>query len=104
MNKPNCMRGSSIYVSREWPRLRRIYPYDLVEPAEADVEHRVVDQLDDLGFREVAAHLGPERGADLAGVDRELLGAPDRAPLARAQDVRVFVGDPGALRSCHPRI
>src|SRR5207245_416838 len=94
---------SSIYVSREWPRLRRIYPYDLVEPAEADVERRVGDQLDDLGFREVAAHLGPERVVDLAVVDRELLGEPDRGPFARAQEVRVFVVDLVNAQRLDPR-
>src|SRR6266852_7221698 len=102
MNKPNCMRGSSIYVSREWRPLRWIYPHDLVESAEADVERRVRDQLDDLGFREVAAHLGPERVVNLVVVHGELLGEPDGGPLARAQEVRALVVDRRDLASVAP--
>ena len=45
------------------------------------------DQLDDLGLREVAAHLRPERVVDLLVVDGELLGEPEGGPLARAQEV-----------------
>ena len=41
--------------------LGRIQPDDLVEPAEADVKRCVRDELDDLGLREVLAHLRPER-------------------------------------------
>src|SRR5438876_11007917 len=73
--------------------LRRLDPDDLVEAAEADVERRVGNQLDDLGLREVPAHLRPERVVDLPVIDRELLGEPDRGALARAQEVRRLVVD-----------
>src|SRR2546426_5163343 len=104
MNNPNCIRGSSIYVSREWSPLRWIYPHDLVESAEADVESRMGDQLDDLGFREVAARLGPEGVVDLVVVEGELLGEPDARPLARTQEIRGLVIDRGDLRFGCPRM
>src|SRR5882672_9170268 len=78
--------------------LRRIKPDDLVEPAKADVERCVRDQLDDLGLRELAPQLGPERVVDLLVVDRELLREPDRGPLARGQEIRALVVDRGDLR------
>src|SRR5260370_1194169 len=84
--------------------LRRIEPLDRVEPAEADVERRVRHQLDDLGLREVGAHLGPERVVDLVVVDGELLGEPDGGPLARAQEVRALDVDRRDLRLGRPRM
>jgi hypothetical protein len=65
-------------------RSGRIDADDLVEPAEADVERGVRDQLDHLGLRELGAHLGPERVVDLPVIDGQLLGEAQGGPLARA--------------------
>src|SRR5881396_414169 len=90
-------RASSV-KARSSGSLRGIQPHDLVEASEADEECRVRGQLDDLGFREVAAQLGPEGVVDLVVVHGELLGEPDGDPLARAQEVRALVVNGRDLR------
>jgi hypothetical protein len=61
-------------------------------------------QLDDLGLREVASQLGPERVVDLVVVDGEFLGEADGGPLARAQQVRSLVVDGRDLGLGRPRM
>ena len=62
------------------------------------------DQLDDLGLREVLAHLRPERVVDLLVVDSELLGESEPGPLPRAEEIRALVVDRGDLRFGRPRM
>jgi hypothetical protein len=88
----------------EFRSLGRLEPDDLVEPAEADVERRVGDQLDDLGFRKMLPQLGPAGVVDLVVVDRELLGEAQRGPLARGQEIGRLVVDRGDLRLGRPRM
>ena len=78
--------------------LRRIQPHDLVETAPADVERRVRDQLDDLGFREVLSQLRPLRVVDFLVIDRELLGEVEGRAFTRCQQIRALVVDRGDLR------
>src|SRR2546421_7029783 len=84
--------------------LRRIEPHDLVETAPADVEGRVRDQLDDLGFREVLPELRPLRVVDLLMVDGELLREVDGCAFARREEIRALVVDRGDLCFRRPRM